>query len=80
MSECASGAGRVPARIKFSHLQFDSTVYAWQGAQIALKGDNATMLFLRRLGAVCAAWFERAFARGIGQIVFEFHQPQQQRD
>jgi hypothetical protein len=23
-------------RIKFSHLQFDSTVYAWQGAQIAL--------------------------------------------
>ena len=23
-------------RIKFSHLQFDSTVYDWQGAQIAL--------------------------------------------
>jgi hypothetical protein len=50
------------------------------GSGAALKGDNATMVFLWRLGAVYAAWFERAFARGIGQIVFEFHQPQQQRD
>src|SRR4030081_474333 len=25
-------------RVKFSHLQFDSTVYDWQGAQIALIG------------------------------------------
>jgi hypothetical protein len=30
--------------------------------------------FRRRLDAVYGAWFERACARGIGQIVFEFHQ------
>src|SRR3984893_17542255 len=29
-------------------------------------------------GAVCGSWFERAFARGNHQIVFEFHQPQEQ--
>ena len=31
-------------------------------------------------GAVCGSWFERAFARGNHQIVFEFHQPQEQRN
>jgi hypothetical protein len=30
-------------------------------------------------GAVCGSWFEQAFARGNRQIVFEFHQPQEQR-
>ena len=28
-------------------------------------------------GAVYGSWFERAFARGNHQIVFEFHQPQE---
>lgn len=32
-SERANGAG---GKIKFSQLQFDSTVYDWQGAQITL--------------------------------------------
>jgi hypothetical protein len=27
---------RARALIKFAHLQFDSTLYDWQGAQIAL--------------------------------------------
>jgi hypothetical protein len=31
-------------------------------------------------GAVYGSWFERAFARGNHQIVFEFHQPQEQRN
>jgi len=35
-SACASGAGRSAGKIKFSHLQFETTVYDWQGAQITL--------------------------------------------
>src|SRR6266850_7935610 len=36
ISACTSGAGPRASKIKFSHLQLETTVHDWQGAQITL--------------------------------------------